>query len=309
MADKVHRSIDQFLEQKEINSNTSFTSMKSNLRAQERPRQERSETPLKSYYSPPILGAAALKHPKSGSRTVKVLRRLDQLSQTREHLYSTPISTAAHHKLSQIPRYVFVGDQPGESQIRLGIFAGLRGDDNAGPKAIAAFIDDLVVFPYLGRAFRIYAYPIVNPVSFETETPFTQSGCNLINEIGRKVKSPEAYLIERELFVVQFQGLIVIHTAEEIEGLQAGVYGANLHDTLVSPILSSLRSFFPTAEHSVVDSSWSLTADAGLKQRPFELTLRIPSSGWQTLYSIGLRIALHTAVDRYRSYLAQANNI
>jgi hypothetical protein len=145
MAGKVHRSIDQCLEQKEINSNTSFTSMKSNLRAQERPRQERSETPpLKSYYSPPILGAAVLKHPKSGSRTVKVLRRLNQLSQTREHLYSTPISTVAHHKLSQIPRYVFVGDQPGESEIRLGIFAGLRGDDNAGPKAIAAFIDDLV---------------------------------------------------------------------------------------------------------------------------------------------------------------------
>jgi len=114
---------------------------------------------------------------------------------------------------------------------------------------------------------------------------------------------------QRELFAVQFQGLIVIHTADEIERLQAGVYGANLHDTLVSPILSSLRSFFPTAEHSVVDSSWSLTVDASLKQRPFELTLRIRSSGWQTLYSIGLRIALHTAVDRYRSYLAQANNI
>ena len=87
--------------------------------------------------------------------------------------------------------------------------------------------------------------------------------------------------------MVQFQGMIVIHTAEEIEGLQAGVYGANLHDTLVSPILSSLRSFFSTSEHSVVHSCWSLTADAGLKQRPFELTLRIPSSGWQLSIRLG----------------------
>jgi hypothetical protein len=157
--------------------------MKSNFQAQKRPLQERSETPLKSHCSPPILGAAALKHPASGSQAAKLLRRLDQLSLAREHLY----------------------------------------------------------------------------------------------------------------------GVIVIHAADEIEGLQAAVYGADLHDALVSPILSCLRSLFPTCEHSVLDASWSLTADAGLKQRPFELTLRIPSSGWQSLYSIGLRIALHSAVDRYSS--------
>ena len=238
-----------------------------------------------------------------------MLSRLEQLSQTRQHLYSTSISTPAHHRLPQVPRYVFVGDQPGESEIRLGIFAGLRGDDNAGPKAIADFIDDLVAFPGLGSAFRIYAYPIVNPASLETGTPFKQADHSLIHETGRKLKSPVAYLIERELFVVQFHGLIVIHIADEIEGLQAAVYGANLYDVLVSPILSSLRTLFPTTEHSILDSSLSLTADAGLKQRPFELTLLIPSSGWQPFYSIGLRIALHTVVDHYRSYLAQANNI
>jgi hypothetical protein len=116
-------------------------------------------------------------------------------------------------------------------------------------------------------------------------------------------------LIEREQFVVQFQGLIIIHTADEIEGLQAAVYGAALHEALVSPILSSLRPLLPITESSVPHPSWSLTVDAELKQRPFELALRLPSSGWQTLYSIGARIALHTAIDRYRSYLAQANNI
>lgn len=215
----------------------------------------------------------------------------------------------AHHGLPQIPRYVFVGDQPGESEIRLGIFAGLRGDDNAGPNAIRDFIDDLVAFPGLGSAFRIYAYPIVNPVGIETETPLKQADRNSTNKTGRKLKSPLAYLIERELFVVQFQGLIVIHTTDEIEGLQATVHGANLHDVLVSPIVSSLRSLIPTTDDPVLDSSLFLTADAGLKQRPFELTLRIASSGWQPLYSLGLRIALHTVLEHYRLYLAQANNI
>jgi murein peptide amidase A len=287
--------------------------MQSNLSLHKRPPRVRSKTPLRRHYSRPISEVTALQHSPVGlvgSQATKLLRRLDQLSQTGAHLHNTPIPTPEHDKLPQIPRYVFVGDQPGESEIRLGIFAGLRPDDKAGPQAVADFIEDLVNFPSLGNAYRIYAYPMANPIGFETPRPSKRhQGRGHHPEVGPKVKSPEVHLIEREQFVVQFQGLIVIHTADEIEGLEAAVYGANLQDALVSPILSTLRPLLPTTEPSVPDPSWSITADADLKQRPFELTLRLPSSGWQTLYSIGLRIALHTAVDRYRSFLAQANNI
>jgi hypothetical protein len=93
------------------------------------------------------------------------------------------------------------------------------------------------------------------------------------------------------------------------EGLQAAVFGANLHEALVLPILSSLQALFPAIELPSLDSSFSLTADTVLKERPFELALGIPRSGWAGLYSMGLRIALHTAIEQYRSYLAQANNI
>lgn len=278
--------------------------MQSNLSIDKRPRRTRSEIPLINHYSLPISNSL------SGSQATKlIIRRLDQLSQNGAHLSSTPISTPQHDKLPQIPRYVFAGDQPGESEIRLGIFAGLRPEDKAGPQAIADFIEDLVNFPSLGNAYRIYAYPIANPTGFEAPKLPKRRAPGGIPLVAPAVKSPEAHLIEREQFVVQFHGLIIIHTVDEIEGLQAAVYGANLHHVLVSPILSSLRPLLPTTEPSDPDPSWSLTADAALKQRPFELTLRLPSSGWQTLYSIGLRIALHTALDRYRSYLAQANNI
>ena len=93
-----------------------LNSMKSNLYLQERPRQRRSKTPSKSQNSPRILRAPTLNRPSSGSRTAKLLDRLDHLSQTREHLHRTPISTPAYHRLPEIPRYVFVGDQPGESE-------------------------------------------------------------------------------------------------------------------------------------------------------------------------------------------------
>jgi hypothetical protein len=278
--------------------------------APERPREKWSETPLHGHSPLTPSGSAILKNRPSGWQAAKLLAHLDKLSQPRVHLYSSPISGSPRYRLPQIPRYVFVGDQPGESEIRLGIFAGLRGGDNVGAKAIVEFIDDLVAMPSLGSAFRIYAYPKVNSWSYTAGAPRKQTDRSAVNEDGgRKAKFPETYLIEREIFVAQFHGLVVIHTTDEPEGLQAAVYGANLHEALVSPILSSLRPLFPATEFPVLDSSFFFTADAVPKQRPFELALGIPRSGWRGLYSIGLRIALHTVVEQYRSYLAQANNI
>jgi hypothetical protein len=280
-----------------------FPTTKLKLQAPARHRQKRLEA------SPTLSRSAILRDSPSAWQAAKLLGHLDHLSQPRGRLYSSPISAPSHYRWPEIPRYIFVGDQPGESEIRLGIFAGLREEDHAGAKAIVEFIDDLVAMPSLGSAFRIYAYPTATPLSYTTEARRKQTDRTVVNENGRKVKFPEAELIEREIFVVQFHGLVIIHTTDEPEGLQAAVYGANLHQALVSPILSSLRPLFPTTELRALDTSFSLTADAVLKQRPFELVLHIPRSGWPGLYSMGLRIALHTALEHYRSYLAQANNI
>jgi protein MpaA len=280
------------------------------LQSTDQSRKKRTEAPLNRHSPPPLsTRSVILKDSPPGSQAAKLLGRLDQLSQPRARLYSSPVSAPAHSRLPEIPRYIFVGDQPGETEIRLGIFAGLRGEDNAGTKAIVDFIDDLVAIPSLGSAFRIYAYPMANPLSYSTGAARKQTDRTVAHETAHRLMFREVELIEREIFVVQFHGILIIHTTGEPEGLRAAVYGANLHEALVSPILSSLRPLFPTTEHPVLDSSYSLTAGAVLKQRPFELALGIPRSGWHGLYSIGLRIALHTAIEHYRSYLAQANNI
>jgi hypothetical protein len=273
-----------------------FPSTKFKPHAQERLGQKRLKAPLNG-------------DSQSGWQATKLLGHLDQLSKPRARLYSSPISAPPHYRLPEIPRYIFVGNQPGESEIRLGIFAGLRGEDNVGAKAIVEFIDDLVAIPSLGSAFRIYAYPTANPLGYYTTRHRANKRIAASPmRLGTNVTFPDV-LIEREIFVVQFHGLVVIHTTDESEGLQAAIDGANLRETLVSPILSSLRPLFPTTELAALNSSFSLTAGAVLKQIPFELALHIPRSGWHGLYSIGIRIALHTVVERFRTYSAQANNI
>jgi hypothetical protein len=281
--------------------------MKSNLSLDERPLQEQAKRLLNGHSPPLKTASTTLNLSTPDSQATQLLRRFDQLSEAGEYLYRSPISRPPHHKLLPIPRYVFLGDQPGESEIRLGIFARIEGHNHAGSRAIADFIADLIAFPSLGSAFRIYAYPIVNQGSLEKSPK--QPDRHLSEETRRQLKPGEASILERELFVVQFQGVIVVQTTEENEGLQVTIDNPNLHKVLVVPIVETLRSLFPTTAYSDLNPSWSIVADNGPKQRPFELTLGIPRSAWESLYAIGLRIALHTAIDSYRSYLAQANNI
>jgi hypothetical protein len=276
--------------------------MKANLLTPEYGSQKHSLPAPNANYPTP---AATPKYPRSETRAAKVLRSLDQLSQKREHLYSTRILTGGHRTSSQICRYVFEGN-PLRAPIRIGIFAGLRGDDTVGPAAVATFLEDLVAVPQLGESLRVYAYPVVHAAKFEPATPSFRRSEYIINQIGCKILSSESYQIEREIFAIAFDGIITIRLEDEMKNFKVGISDARWRDTLVRPILSSLEPFLPTVEGSVCDSRRSLTADNGLKRKPFELTLQVPSSGWSGLYSIGLRIALHTVVDCYRRSVVQS---
>jgi hypothetical protein len=278
--------------------------MKANLLIPEYGSQKRSLfTPNANYPA-----SAIPQPPRSETRASKVLRSLDQLSQKRDHLYSTRIRTGGHRTSSQISRYVFEGEQMRGTPIRIGLFAGLRGDDSVGPGAVASFLEDLVALPQLGDSLRIYAYPVVHAANFETATSSFQLSECIINQIGCKVLSSESYQIEREIFAIAFDGIITIHLADEIKNLKVSISDTLLHDVLVLPILSNLEPFLPTIEDCVCDSRRFLTVGTGLKRKPFELTFQVPSSGWSGLYSIGLRIALHTIVDCYRRYVLRSES-
>jgi hypothetical protein len=279
-----------------------FEIMKTNLLTPEYGSQKRTLFPANANY--PTSPATPL-YPRSETRAAKVLRSLDQLSQKREHLYSTRILTGGHRTSSQISRYVFEGHQSRGTPIRIGIFAGLRGDDSVGPGAVARFLEDLVALPQLGESFRIYAYPVVHAANFETATSSFRQSEYIINQIGCKVLSSESYQIEREIFAIAFDGIITIRLVDEIKNLKVGISDTRLHDVLVRPIVSTLEPFLPTIEGCVCDSPRFLTAGNGLKRKPFELTFQVPSSGWSGLQSIGLRIALHRIVDCFRRYVVR----
>jgi hypothetical protein len=227
-------------------------------------------------------------------------KQLENLLKTMETNVLTP--TRGYRASSQISRYVFEGEQSKAPPLRVGIFAGLPGDDEVGPGAISTFLADLVALPHLGNGLRLYAYPIVSAVNFGTSTLPSRPSQYIIDQIGCKLRSSEAYQIEREIFAIAFDGIITIRTEDEIENFKVGISDPRLHDALVLPILSSLEPFLPDIEEDNSDPGRSLIGGVRRSRRPFELTLCVPSSGWPGLYALALRIALHAAVDGYRSY-------
>src|SRR5512138_1242 len=69
-----------------------------------------------------------------------------------------------------LPRYLFLGPKGGDEPLRIGIFAGIHGDEPEGVHALLRFLGAMAKDPELGRGYCFFAYPICNPTGFEDRT-------------------------------------------------------------------------------------------------------------------------------------------
>src|SRR4051794_6743123 len=67
-----------------------------------------------------------------------------------------------------IPRYLFIGPKGGNDPLRVGLFAGVNGDQPEGSFALVEFIQRLEQAPALAKDFCLFFYPILNPSGFES---------------------------------------------------------------------------------------------------------------------------------------------
>jgi protein MpaA len=151
------------------------------------------------------------------------------------------------------PRFVFRGDRSEEPPLKIGIFAGIHGDEVAG---ILACFDLLRFFerePFLARAYHLHFYPLVNPTGFEDGTRHARSGCDLNREFWRDSSQPEVRLIEEEIRHQNFDGIISLHSDDTSEGLYGFVRGATLTEHLLKPALMAAEAALPVNEGPLID--------------------------------------------------------
>ena len=220
-----------------------------------------------------------------------------------------------------LPRYLFVGPRGGDTPIRLGIFAGIHGDEPEGVHALVQFLKLLDAKPELAAGYYLSFYPVCNLTGFEDGTRHSRSGKDLNREFWRNSGQPEVQLLQAELQSRSFQGLISLHTDDSSDGFYGFVGGATLTRHLIRPALAAAEKFLPRDGRPVIDGfpardgvirdcyDGVLSAPPGLRPRPFEIILETPAAPPEYLKELALVAALQTILLEYRKFIAYAPNL
>jgi len=221
----------------------------------------------------------------------------------------------------ELPRYLFVGPRGGDVPIRLGIFAGLHGDEPEGVHALVQFIKLLEAKPELATGYYLSFYPVCNPTGFEDNTRFSRAGKDLNREFWRHSAEPEVRLLQAELVSRSFQGIISLHTDDTSEGFYGYAYGATLTKYLIEPALTAAEKFVPRNELPVIDGFKArngviresfegiLSAPPKIRPRPFEIILETSATPPNYLKQLAFVAALQSILLEYNKFIAYAPNL
>jgi murein peptide amidase A len=220
-----------------------------------------------------------------------------------------------------LPRYIFLGPTGGGDVIRIGIFAGIHGDEPQGTLALRRFLSVLKENPDLARGYALFLYPACNPTGLEDGTRFSRAGLDLNRQFWEGSNAPEVRMLESEIWAHAFHGIINLHSDDTSDGMYGFVDGAVLSEHLLEPALKSAEEFLPRnnrghidgfrAQRGIISECYQgvLKSPAGLRQPPFEITLETPHSAPLGLQVEAFSSALVTILSEYRSLMALAQNI
>ena len=187
-----------------------------------------------------------------------------------------------------LEQHLFVGPRGGGDYLRVGVFAGMHGDELAGIIAAVRFLHELALNPDLARGYEIYVYPMCNPTGFEDGTRHSRSGRDLNREFWQGSREPEVQLLEQQIRTLRFDGLIALHADSDSTGLYAFALGAQVTQHVIEPALVAAEKILPRNRDAVIDNFTArnglirkgypgmLCAPPEARPRPFEIVLETP---------------------------------
>lgn len=236
----------------------------------------------------------------------------------RSHLASFEVQ---NHFYS-IPRYLFVGPgNKGTEYIRLGIFAGVHGDENAGIHALVEFVKVLSADPGLAQGYEIFLYPLCNPTGIEDRTRHSRKGKDLNREFWKGSHEPEVKALESELRTLNFHGIISLHSDDTSDGLYGFVGGAELTRHVLMPALLAAEAVLPRniektidgfeAANGIIDKGYGgvLSAPPERRSETFEIVFETPHLADLDLQIKANLLALRAVMKEYRGFMSMGQNL
>jgi len=212
-----------------------------------------------------------------------------------------------------IPRFVFQRTQQVKHRIKVGIFAGIHGDE---PEAVLGLVDlvrGLNLRPEVARDYRLFIYPVCNPSGLVDGTRCSRSGADLNREFWRDSAQPEVRLLEAEIRRQRFDGIISLHTDDTTDGVYGFAhYGVGTDDLLHEALETAhhaLRRCRSTlidgfeAANGIVRKCYGgvLSAPAEQQPRPWEIILETPQRAPVRLQRQAFILAIGMILARYRT--------
>jgi murein peptide amidase A len=222
---------------------------------------------------------------------------------------------------NEIERIRFLGPRAGHDPVRIGVFAGIHGDEPAGTAALRLFLGSLVEDPARATGYELFAYPTVNPVGLERGTRGNCSGADLNREFWRDSRQPEIIIIESELRKFRFNGLIALHADDSCEGTYGYSHGNALEDSLLKPALIAAAEVLPRDQRASIDGFRAhegiisdcyqgiLAPPPEQHPRPFNLIFETPAKAPIDVQAAAHVAALDAILATYRGYISYANNL
>lgn len=251
-----------------------------------------------------------------------LLRPLDELARGSDHLFAAHVGYSDSFGMPQgLPRFLFAGPGEKRSYLRIGLFAGVHGDEVSGVLASIEFLERLHAEPERARGYELFVYPVVNSWGYVEGSRWTRSGLDLNRQFWSGSTETEVQVLERQLRKLNFDGIIALHSDDTSEGLYGFVKGHELTRHVLEPALVEAGQILPRnfdrsidnfeANNGIIEQGYDgvLTAPPEQKPRPFEIVFETPhhaALGKQVEAHI---VAVQTILDRFKVMISEAQNI
>lgn len=236
-------------------------------------------------------------HTRLGHRSRSILRYGDQLAARSRSVEARHVreSPDGRHLL----RYRWA-DPFSKPVYRIGIFAGIHGDEQSGVIAALQLLHHLERTPTIARFHELFIYPVCNPWGFDNGRREGETGKDLNRCFWNEAEEPEVRLLEQELRAKRFDGIIALHTDDTSEGIYGYVNGSTLTRHLLEPSLHAASSILPRddrpeidthpADRSIITGGYSgiLSAPPDQHPKPFEIVFETPHHA-----PFGLQVEAH----------------
>ena len=250
----------------------------------------------------------------------RLIRPLDELARSSDCLFAAHLNSGRGSR-SIIPRYLFAGDGGQRAYFRVGVFAGVHGDEQSGVLAAVEFLRRLNDDPDRARGYELFVYPVVNLWGYEEDSRWARSGRDLNREFWRGSQEFEVATLERQLRKLRFDGLIALHSDDTSEGLYGFVDGHELTRHVLEPALEEAGKILPrnfdrsidnfAANRGIIERGYEgiLSAPPEQKPKPFQIVFETPHHTPLERQVEAHIAAVQTILDRFRVVISEAQNI